>query len=177
MPSISLMVNPVRGMNSKPDSMQSRTPISDGLASDLQVLGSILGSHLRGLDEHLGRQQQRLILREERILQESCDLLPAAALDLESLSKEQLRDLCRQQKLKGWSKLRRELLIALLKQFFDQPQGESPSPAPLADATTQGGSFNRDEASRMERLLLLLLDHLQVSPLLIEDAWRGPIKS
>ena len=78
---------------------------------------------------------------------------------------------------KGWSKLRRELLIELLKQSFDQPQGESPSPAPLADATTQGGSFNRDEASRMERLLLLLLDHLQVSPLLIEDAWRGPIKS
>jgi hypothetical protein len=163
-------------MNSKPDLPSSRTPISDGLASDLQALGSILGSHLRGLDEHLGRQQKRLVLREERLLQDSLDLLPAAAVDLESLSKEKLKALCRQHKLTGWSKLRRESLIDLLTRSLVQPPGESlplDSP-PGAPSPSPSGSFSYKGASRSERLLLLLLDHLQVPAQRIEQAWQGP---
>ncbi|MCX5944352.1 MAG: hypothetical protein NTZ53_03390 [Cyanobacteria bacterium] len=163
-------------MSSNPELSSSRTPISDGLASDLQALGSILGSHMRGLDEHLGRQQQRLVLREERLIQDSCELLPAAAVDLESLSKEALRDLCRQHKLTGWSRLRRDLLIDLLKKSIATDPEDSPERELLTNATSQPGSVRREAASRSERLLLLLLDHLQVPPLLIEDAWQGPLR-
>ena len=160
-------------MSSNPDPPPSRTPISDGLASDLQALGSLLGSHLRGLDEHLGRQQQRLVLREERLLNESLGLLPAAALDLESLSKEELKALCRQHKLKGWSKLRRQALIALLGRSLVPPPRESPQPDSRPGAPTQASAFSHPGASRSERLLLLLLDHLDVPRPLIEQAWQG----
>jgi len=173
MPSISLTAKP-GAMNSKPDFKSPRTPISDGLASDLQALGSILGSHLRGLDEHLGRQQQRLVLREERLLQDSLDLLPAAAVDLESLSKEELKALCRQHKLTGWSKLRRESLIDFLTRSLVQPPGESPQLDSQSGDSTQSGSISYKGASRSERLLLLLLDHLQVPAQQIEQAWQGP---
>jgi hypothetical protein len=161
-------------MNSKPDFKSPRTPISDGLASDLQALGSILGSHLRGLDEHLGRQQQRLVLREERLLQDRLDLLPAAAVDLESLSKEELKTLCRQHKLTGWSKLRRESLIDLLTRSLVQPLGDSLPLDSQSGSPPPSGSFSHEGASRSERLLLLLLDHLQVPAQRIEQAWQGP---
>jgi hypothetical protein len=39
-----------------------------------------------------------------------------------------------------------------------------PAPAGVPDAT---------EASRIERLLLLLLEHLGVTPEAVQEAWRG----
>ncbi len=197
-------------MGSRPEFMASRTPISDGLAADLQALGSILGSHLRGLDAHLGRQQQRLVRREQQLLQDSLALQPAIAVELQSLSLEQLKALCRQHKLKGWSKLRRERLIDFLKvslplgQGADGGPGSGGAPGTQAGATNQdgalnqGGSFNQEgsfnqpdalnhpdglihpaartgeQAGRIERLLLLVLEQLQVPAPLIEQAWHGP---
>ncbi|MCP9884257.1 hypothetical protein KBY97_03815 [Synechococcus sp. ATX 2A4] len=153
------------------DSRRSSTPISDGLASDLQALGSLLGSHMRGLDEHLGRQHERLALREHQLLEESRELLPPAAVNLEALSKEELQALCRQHKLKGWSKLRRGPLIVFVESalFPSQAATEPTGPAPAAHP-----ALNPTDASRSERLLLLLLEHLAVSPQRIAEAWEGP---
>lgn len=156
-------------MTRKADPSPSRTPISDGLACDLQALGSLLGSHMRGLDEHLGRQHERLTLREDQLIADSRELLPAAALELEHLSKEQLQGLCRQHKLKGWSKLRRDPLLAFVAAALTQDSGQSPgSPTPLEAPLSPAA------ISRIERLLLLLLRHLAVPPEQIQAAWDPP---
>ncbi|MCX5931492.1 MAG: hypothetical protein NTW83_06600 [Cyanobacteria bacterium] len=159
-------------MTRKADPSTSRTPISDGLASDLQALGSLLGSHMRGLDEHLGRQHERLSLREDQLIEESRELLPPAPLELDHLSKEQLQGLCRQHKLKGWSKLRRDPLLAFVAAALAQASAHSSgSPTPLE------ASLSPAAISRIERLLLLLLQHLAVSPEQIQEAWDAPLDS
>jgi hypothetical protein len=179
MPSISSKTNQRTTMTSHADSRRSSTPISDGLASDLQALGSLLGSHMRGLDEHLGRQHERLALREHQLLEKSRELLPPAAVNLEALSKEELQALCRQHKLKGWSKLRREPLIAFVASalFPAQAPSEATEPSeptePTGPVPAAPAAFNPADASRSERLLLLLLEHLAVSPQLVAEAWEG----
>ena len=45
---------------------------------------------------------------------------------------------------------------------------EPTGPVPAAPA-----AFNPADASRSERLLLLLLEHLAVSPQLVAEAWEG----
>lgn len=159
-------------MTRKADPTSSRTPVSDGLASDLQALGSLLGSHMRGLDEHLGRQHQRLSVREQQLLQESRELLLPAAVDLEALSKEELQNLCRQHRLKGWSKLRRDRLIAFLTTALAQAPADSSGPS-TPPAAPPEAPFSSADASRTERLLLLLLQHLAVPSQQIQAAWHG----
>lgn len=156
-------------MTRRADPSPSRTPISDGLASDLQALGSLLGSHMRGLDEHLGRQHERLSLREDQLIEESRELLPPVALELDHLSKEQLQGLCRQHKLRGWSKLRRDPLRVFVAAALAQASAHSSgSPTPLE------ASLSPAAISRIERLLLLLLQHLAVPPEQIQAAWDPP---
>ena len=136
------------------------TPISDGLGADLHALGGLLASHTRGLDAYLNRQAQRLDDRHHTLLAESAALLSASDLQLDQLSKSDLQALCRQHQLRRWSHLRHAELLAFVRQHLE--------PAPVSERVTP-----TSDASRTERLLLLLLDHLGVAPEAVQLAWRG----
>jgi hypothetical protein len=148
-------------MSAEPPRTRRRgTPISDGLGADLQALGGILASHTRGLDAYLNRQAQRLDDRHHNLLAESTALISASDLQLDQLSKADLQALCRKHQLRGWSRLRQSDLLAFVRQHLQPP----PAPESVIHAS---------EASRTERLLLLLLDHLGVAPEALQAAWRG----
>lgn len=89
------------------------------------------------------------------LLAESNALLSASDLQLDQLSKAELQTLCREHQLWGWSRLHQSELLAFVRKHLE--------PSPAAEPV-----IHFSDASRMERLLLLLLDHLGVAP---ED-WR-----
>ena len=132
------------------------TPISDGLGADLSHLGSILANHTRGLDAYLQRQAQRLDERHQNLLNASTTVLLPPDQDLEAMTARELKDLCRRQRLRGWSKLNRDQLLAFVKQKLAADHNATP-----ADAT------------RTERLLLLVLHQLGTAPEQVEAAWQG----
>lgn len=138
------------------------TPISDSLGAELQALGTILASHTRGLDDYLSRQARRIEERSQNLLAESPAFLLPPDHDFDVMSTAELRDVCRRQHLRGWSKLRRaDLLVFLKEQLGPEPAADStPNPIPV-------------DASRTERLLLLLLQHLGVPQEQVDAAWRG----
>ena len=141
------------------------TPISDSLGADLQALGGTLASHTRGLDAYLNRQAQRIDQRHHNLLAETPAVLLPPNRQLDRLSKTELQALCRQHRLRGWSRLRHPDLLAFLTQHLQSAPAPAPAAAPAAIDTT--------DASRSERLLLLLLDQLGVDPEAVQAAWRG----
>ena len=158
-----------------PDTPRSRkrgTPISDSLGADLQTLGGILANHTRGLDAYLMRQAQRIEERQQNLLADAPGFLLPPDLNLEGMTAGELQKLCRKRRLRGWSRLRRDDLLAFVKrelgselkamQILQQEQAEDAPPDTHADA------------NRIERLLLLVLRHLDVPPDEVEAAWRGP---
>ncbi len=152
------------------------TPISDSLGADLQVLGSILASHTRGLDAYLNRQAQRLEERQQTLLAEAPGLLRPPDLDLDTMTTAELREMCRRQRWRRWSKLRRADLLAFVRQQLDAEAtagqvspDELVAPEPSTDLPPAPS-----DASRSERLLLLLLHHLGVPQEQVEQAWRAP---
>jgi hypothetical protein len=153
-------------MTKKPEPRRRRgTPISDSLGADLHTLGTVLANHTRGLDDYLQRQAGRIEERHGNLLAETADLLLPSGLDLDSLTAGELQDLCRQNRLRGWSKLKRSDLIAFLRERLG-PQLQAPPSGPAT-------SYPSD-ASRLERLLLLLLRQLGTASEVIDDAWRDP---
>lgn len=166
-----------------PKARQSRkrgTPISDSLAADLQALGGILANHTRGLDDYLMRQAIRIEERHQNLLSDTPGFLLPPDLNLEQLTAGELQSLCRKRRLRGWSKLRRDDLLNFVKeklgpelqamQILHQEQAEA-SPQAAGDS-----SATPADASRTERLLLLLLQHLGVAPDDVEKAWLGSTK-
>lgn len=151
-------------MTKQSESRSRGTPISDGLGADLQALGTILATHTRGLDDYLQRQASRIEERHGQLLSHTADVLLPPGLDLDRLTAAELQNLCRQHRLKGWSKLRRRDLIAFLRERLG-PEPQAPAgPVPPYPA----------DATRLERLLLLLLRQLGTAPEAIEDAWQEP---
>lgn len=155
------------------------TPISDSLGADLHTLGSILATHTRGLDDYLHRQAQHLEQRHQSLLSETPGFLLPADLNLDAMSKDDLQDLCRSNRLRGWSKLRRDDLLTFLKEKLG-PEMEAmrllrteASVTPPMEEEVEAGLPSPKEASRVERLLLLLLSHLGVPPEQVDTAWRG----
>lgn len=146
------------------DRRRRGTPISDSLGADLQALGGILASHTRGLDAYLNRQAQRIDDRHQTLLAEASSLLLPPDRPLDGLSKGELQALCREHGLRGWSRLRQPDLLAFVKQHLKGAPASAPAAVPAIDTT---------DASRSERLLLLLLDHLGVAPEALQAAWRG----
>ena len=161
-------------MNSEqPPRSRRGTPISDGLGADLQALGSILANHTRGLDDYLQRQAHRLDDRQQMLLAETAAFLLPSGLDLEAMTVSELKSLCRQKQFRGWSQLRRDDLLAFVKlQLAATPiQHQEPAAgAPEAEAT---GIGTPADASRTERLLLLVLRHLGVPQEEVEATWLG----
>ena len=152
-------------MTKKPEPRRRRgTPISDSLGEDLHALGSILANHTRGLDDYLQRQAGRIEERHGHLLSESAELLRPPGPDLNTLTAGELQNICRQQRLRGWSKLRRNQLIT----FLQERMGTE-----LEALTIPERPYPRD-ANRIERLLLLLLQKLGTSTEVINDAWQGP---
>jgi hypothetical protein len=92
-------------------------------------------------------------------------------VDLNSLTAVELQNLCRQQGLRGWSKLRRSELIAFLQERGHAAEAPGSAAAPSLPYPP--------EASRTERLLLLLLRQLGTTTEAIDAAWwdPGPPKS
>ena len=160
-----------------PHQRKRGTPISDSLGADLQTLGGILANHTRGLDAYLMRQAQRIEERHQNLLADAPGFLLPPDLNLERMTAGELQMLCRKRRLRGWSKLRRDDLLAFVKrelgpelqamQILQEEQAED-SPGIHAD-----GSGVPADANRMERLLLLALRHLGVPPDAVEAAWRG----
>ena len=153
------------------------TPISDGLGADLQALGSILADHTRGLDNYLQRQAHRLDDRQQNLLAETAALLLPPGLHLDEMTVLELKNFCRQNQFRGWSHLRRDDLLAFVKQQLvaklDAPEirrEESAEGAPEAQAA---GLAAPVEASRTERLLWLVLRHLGVPQEEVEATWLG----
>ena len=161
-------------MNSEqPPRSRRGTPISDGLGADLQALGSILANHTRGLDDYLQRQAHRLDDRQQMLLAETAAFLLPSGLDLEAMTVSELKSLCRQKQFRGWSQLRRDDPLAFVKlQLAATPiQHQEPAAgAPEAEAT---GIGTPADASRTERLLLLVLRHLGVPQEEVEATWLG----
>lgn len=161
-----------------PPQRKRGTPISDSLGADLQTLGGILANHTRGLDAYLMRQAQRIEERHQNLLADAPGFLLPPDLNLEGMTAGELQTLCRKRRLRGWSKLRRDDLLAFVKQqlgpellamqILQQEQTEMP---PDSD---HEGSGTPADASRTERLLLLVLRHLDVPPDEVKAAWRGP---
>ena len=162
------------------------TPISDGLGADLQALGSILANHTRGLDDYLQRQAHRLDDRQQMLLAETAAFLLPSGLDLEAMTVSELKSLCRQKQFRGWSQLRRDDLLAFVKlqlaheieishnlqhQQVDEATDEATLEG-LAQAQADSALGYPDDASRTERLLLLLLRHLDVPPDQLQEAWQ-----
>ncbi|MFM1797946.1 MAG: hypothetical protein RLZZ117_224 [Cyanobacteriota bacterium] len=152
--------------------------------ADLQTLGSLLANHTRGLDAYLQRQASRLEERHKGILAEAESFLLSPDLNLDTMTAGELKNLCRSRRLRGWSKLRRDDLLTLVKQHLAREIEISPilrqqkvDEATL-DGTVQaqadGALGYPDDASRTERLLLLLLQHLNVPQEQIQTAWQDP---
>ena len=165
-------------MNSEqPPRSRRGTPISDGLGADLQALGSILANHTRGLDDYLQRQAHRLDDRQQMLLAETAAFLLPSGLDLEAMTVSELKSLCRQKQFRGWSQLRRDDLLAFVKlqlaaelEATPIQRQESAEGAPEAEAIGMGTPV---DASRTERLLLLVLRHLGVPQEEVEATWLG----
>ena len=178
-------------MTPKPEPRRRRgTPISAGFAADLQTLGTLLGTHTRGLDAYLQRQASRVEQRYQGILADAEGFLLPPDLNLETMSKGELQALCRSRHLRGWSNLRRADLLAFVKdqlgreiemsrRLHQDPVGAANPAQSTADAA--GPEAGRPDpsawpadASRSERLLLLLLRHLNVPAEKIQAAWQDP---
>jgi len=152
-------------MTKKPEPRRRRgTPISDSLGDDLHALGSILANHTRGLDDYLQRQAGRIEERHGHLLSESAEILLPPGPDLNTLTAGELQNICRQQRLRGWSKLRRNQLITFLQERMGTELEAPTIPAPPYPS----------DANRIERLLLLLLQKLGTATEVINDAWQGP---
>jgi hypothetical protein len=153
------------------------TPISDGLGAELQALGSILANHTRGLDDYLQRQAHRLDDRQQLLMAETAAFLLPSGLDLEAMTVSELKSLCRQKQFRSWSHLRRDDLLAFVKlqlaaelEATPIQRQESAEVAPEAEATGMGTPV---DASRTERLLLLVLRQLGVPQEEVEATWLG----
>lgn len=105
--------------------------LSDQFRQNLQSLGASLGSHTRALESHFEAQHDFLALRCLELEATERELFPAAeesegalevALgpllkgDLRLLPVSELRKLCSRAGLKGYYRLRKESLVALLKE-------------------------------------------------------------
>lgn len=157
-----------------------RSPISDSLGVDLHNLGTLLANHTRGLDDYLNRQSDRIERRQNNLLEESAQLFLSPGLELDSLTTTELHDICRKRRLKRWSKLRRADLIAFLQEelgpelylFGDLSNERLANSEPEGEDSQTALSYPRD-ASRSERLLLLVLSKLEVSAEELDAAWQG----
>lgn len=174
-------------MTTKPEPRRRRgTPISAGFAADLQTLGTLLGNHTRGLDAYLQRQASRVEERYKGILADAEGFLLSPDLNFDAMTAGELRNVCRSKRLRGWSKLRRDDLLAFVKQKLareievsrilqqqqvDEARNEA-SPDGLTQAQADSALGYPDDASRTERLLLLLLRHLDVPPKQLQEAWQ-----
>lgn len=157
-----------------PDAPRSRkrgTPISDSLGADLQTLGGILANHTRGLDAYLMRQAQRIEERHQNLLADAPGFLLPPDLNLEEMTAGELQTLCRKRQLRGWSRLRRDDLLAFVKRELGP---ELKAMQILQQEQAEDAPDTHTDASRTERLLLLVLRHLDVPPDEVEAAWRGP---
>jgi len=178
-------------MTPKPEPRRRRgTPISAGFAADLQVLGTLLGNHTRGLDAYLQRQATRVEQRYQGILDDAEGFLLPPDLNLDAMTATELQGLCRSRRLRGWSKLRRDDLLAFVKDnlaheiemmrlLHKDPLGVASPAGPTVDAEEPQTDWPDEsawpaEASRTERLLLLLLQHLNVPMEKILAAWQDP---
>jgi len=184
-------------MTTKPEPRRRRgTPITAGFAADLQTLGTLLGNHTRGLDAYLQRQASRVEERYQGILADAEGFLLSPDLNFDSMTAAELKNVCRSRHLRGWSNLRRDDLLAFVKQQLaseikisqilqrqqvdqanDQANDEATDEATsegVAEAQADRGPGYPVDASRTERLLLLLLQHLNVPQDQIQTAWQDP---
>lgn len=174
-------------MTTKPEPRRRRgTPITTGLAADLHTLGTLLGNHTRGLDAYLQRQASRVEERYQGILADAEGFLLSPDLNLDAMTASELQNLCRSRRLRGWSKLRRDDLLAFVKQqlareieishILQQQQVDEATDKATLDGMAQPQDDSDlgypSDASRTERLLLLLLRHLDVSPVQLQQAWQ-----
>ena len=149
----------------------SSTPISDGIGEDLNKLTNLLADHTRGLDAYLKKQGKNIQEREIDLLEETATLQLNSGFDLKSLSKKELQKICRENKLKGWSKLRQKDLISFLKKNI---AFEANSPSSVDDHPPS--SIYPADSNRTERLLILLLRKINTPQEDINSAWFSSSK-
>jgi hypothetical protein len=104
--------------------------LSEQFREQLQALGSSLGAHTRSLDQHFDNQEAFLALRHQELEEAAAAMLPAGsdpsraledALaplvkgDLNLMTVHDLRRLCSQNGMKGYSKHKKGELVALLQ--------------------------------------------------------------
>ena len=110
--------------------------LSDQFREQLQALGSSLGAHTRSLEQHFESQEAFLALRHQELEEAAQTILPtsegaAGALELALapltkgnlglLNVTELRRLCSNAGLKGYSKFKKTELISLLSASGIQP--------------------------------------------------------
>ena len=157
----------------KKNTLNSRrsTPISDGIGEDLNKLTNLLADHTRGLDAYLKKQGENIQEREIDLLEETATLQLNSGLDLKSLSKKELQNICRENKLKGWSKLRQKDLISFLKKNIASEANSHSS-----DEDNLTSSIYPADSNQTERLLILLLRQINTPQEDINTAWFSSSK-
>ena len=157
----------------KKNTLNSRrsTPISDGIGEDLNKLTNLLADHARGLDAYLKKQGKNIQEREIDLLEETATLQLNSDFDLKSLSKKELQNICRENKLKGWSKLRQKDLISFLKKNIASEANSHSS-----DEDNRTSSIYPADSNRTERLLILLLRQINTPQEDINTAWFSSSK-
>ena len=157
----------------KKNTLNSRrsTPISDGIGEDLNKLTNLLADHTRGLDAYLKKQGKNIQEREIDLLEETATLQLNSGLDLKSLSKKELQNICRENKLKGWSKLHQKDLIGFLKKNIASEANSHSS-----DEDNLTSSIYPADSNQTERLLILLLRQINTPQEDINTAWFSSSK-
>ena len=184
------ILNPIAMTPRSEPRRRRNTPISASLGADLHTLGSLLANHTRGLDAYLQRQANRVEQRYQGILADADGFLLPPDLNLDAMTLGELQSLCRSKRLRGWSKLRRDDLLVFVKDKLgreieimrllhkDALIEASPAESSVDAAGPQADQSVRSawaaDATRTERLLLLLLQHLNVPLEKIEAIWQDP---
>jgi putative component of toxin-antitoxin plasmid stabilization module len=130
--------------------------------------------------------------RYQGILADAGGFLLSPDLNFDTMTAAELKNVCRSRHLRGWSNLRRDDLLAFVKQQLaseikishilqrqkvDQATDEATDEATsegVAESQADRGPGYPVDASRTERLLLLLLQHLNVPQEQIQTAWQDP---
>ena len=107
----------------------AKRPLSEQFREQLQELGSSLAAHTRSLEQHFETQEAFLTLRhqeleeaqqalpgsEEALVKLETALAPLVNGDLGSMTIPELRKLCSQAGLSGYSKFRKGELVAYMQ--------------------------------------------------------------
>ena len=145
----------------------SKRPLSEQFRDQLNSLGQSLAEHSRSLGEHFMRREQALTLQQQELAEEARLLLPTGAAstavdvdhllgfptgDFSTQTVKKLKALCKENKIRGYSRLRKHELIACL-----EAKGVTLPPRNVTE-------FSRAELEQIAEAFFTLIRQHQAAP-------------